>query len=363
MKKPFLFLLVLMIFSVFSFAQNNTKTPFKITYPVECKIVMGNELIEPFYISTQPITNRAYIIYLNWLKKCYMDYPEQWYRAWPETGTINGEIDYNDCKNFVELVNSSNPLIKDYMFNPQYIDYPVLGIDWMQASGFCKWLSDRYNEYLLIKKGFLTDDTYALNENCFTLESFLAGQYERQANKEFKDKNTGEIGIKWQHHLLTPSFRLPTQLESKLAAKDKILSNEMKAYPLPVFLKPWECLDVKGNKIIIRDCFTEKKEEFGFSTNDAKLPATSSTEWFLDTFLENKGNSVLSVFAELGQNTLNYDEQSMMEKDSLGNMRYMILTEKNKVPLIVGSKPVLPEGYLQSKNCIFRYVVHAVNED
>ncbi len=363
MKNLILFPLVLMIFSLNTYAQNKQKTPFKIIYPSECKIVMGNELIEPFYISTQPITNRAYIIYLNWLKKCYQYYPEQWYRAWPETGTINGEIDYTDCNNFVELVNSSSPLIKEYMFNPKYIDYPVLGIDWMQAYRFCKWLSDRYNEYLMMQKGFLTEDAYALNENSFTLESFLAGQYERKGNKEFEDKNMGEFGIKWHHHLLTPSFRLPTQMESKLAVKSKITSDNLKAYPLPSFLKPWECMKLKGNKLILTDCNTETNQEFAFSTINSKLPTDKISEWFLDTFLKNKGNSLLSVFAELGQNKLNYEEQSQMEKDSIGNMRYIILTEKNNIPLIVGSKPALTEGYFQSKNSIFRYVVNVVNEN
>ncbi len=363
MKKLILVSFILMILSTFLNAQDKKTTPFKITYPAECKLLMGNELIEPFYISTQPITNRAYIIYINCLKKCYQDYPEQWYQAWPETGTINGETDYNDCNNFVELVNTSSPLIKEYMFNPNYIDYPVIGIDWMQAYRFCKWLSDRYNEYKLMQKDFLTKDVYASNENCFTLESYLASQYERSGNKDFEDKITGIYGIKWQHHFVTPSFRLPTQMESKLAAYSKITLDALKPYPLPVFLKPWECLKVKGNKLIITDCNSETNQEFAFSSINSKLPTDKISEWFLDTFLENKGNSVLSVFAELGQNQLNYEEQSQIGKDSIGNVRYIILSEKNKTPLIISSKPLLPENNYNNRNCIFRYVVNSVNED
>ena len=361
MKHLILFLLLISLFTEFSYSQNNNKSPFKIRYPKECKLIEGNDSTGTFYISTQPITNHAYIIYMNWLMKCYTAYPEQWYHACPDLGKMNGEIDYADCSNFVELINKSDPLVKEYMFNPKYLDYPVLGIDWVQATNFCKWLADRYNEFVLMDQKFLSENSLPQNENCFTIESYLAGQYFGNGDKELKDEKTGEVGVKWKHHLLSPSFRLPTQLESTIAGKN-ILS-DLKPYVLPSYLKPWECLKLKGNKLIMTDCISDNQEEFGFQSINSEAPKAKISEWFLDTFLELKDNSVLSVYSKLGQNQLNYDDQIQLSKDSLGHMRYLIIMEKNKQALIVNAKPTIPKHDADSKSMIFRYAVSAVKED
>lgn len=154
MKKLSLIIFLFAWLLGFATAQKKKNTPFRISYPSECELVNNTDSLQAFYISTQPITNSAYFIYMDWLKNCFKDYPEQWFLSWPDFGTIDGEISYTNCYDFVEMINNSNDLIKGYMFNPDYIDYPVLRISWEQASDFCKWVSDRYNEYILIKKKF-----------------------------------------------------------------------------------------------------------------------------------------------------------------------------------------------------------------
>lgn len=364
MKKLILIVFLLAWLIGFVKAQNNKKTAFKIPYPTECELVKGVDSIKAFYISTQPITNRAYFIYMDWLKNCYKDYPEEWFLSWPDFGTIDGEISYTDCYDFLELINHSNELIRGYMFNPAYIDYPVLGLSWAQASDFCNWLSDRYNEYILIKKKFLTAYPEDYNENCFTLESYLAGQYERPGKKEYKDKITHQSGIKWGHHLLTPAFRLPSNMELMLAKKIKLVSDELRPYPLPAFLKYWQFFGVEDGKIILYNCSYETNENVEIQTINIKPPSDKYAEWLLDSYVETKNNSVLEIYNQLGQKILNYEEQNNLFKDSLGHMRYIILDEKDNIPLIIGRKPILPGNNVNSSNyCIFRYAVNAIKGD
>ncbi|MDF1546799.1 MAG: hypothetical protein P1P88_03185, partial [Bacteroidales bacterium] len=84
-------------------------------------------------------------------------------------------------------------------------------------------------------------------------------------------------------------------------------------------------------------------------------------EWLLDSYVETKYKSVLDIYDQLGQKTLNYEEQSQIEKDSLGHMRYIILTEKDNIPFIISSKPEHPEKVAKTSGYnIFRYVVNDV---
>ena len=56
---------------------------------------------------------------------------------------------------FKIIFKHSPPYVRNYIFNPQYSDYPVIGVSWLQASKYNKWLADRYNEYILVKRKYL----------------------------------------------------------------------------------------------------------------------------------------------------------------------------------------------------------------
>jgi len=44
----------------------------------------------------------------------------------------------------------------DYYFrHPGYRNYPVVGVSWLQANDFCKWRTDRVNEFILVEQGIL----------------------------------------------------------------------------------------------------------------------------------------------------------------------------------------------------------------
>jgi hypothetical protein len=59
-----------------------------------------------------------------------------------------------------------------------YRDYPVVGVNWLQANDFCAWRTDRVNEAILIREGLFEDYPSQINEDHFTTDAYLAAQYE-----------------------------------------------------------------------------------------------------------------------------------------------------------------------------------------
>ncbi len=110
-------------------------------------------------VSNNLITNRDYLTYILWNNRVYgSDYPEVLLENIQGYTIDNNYYSdtlihlYSQSNNPIEFImNNSGWIVKDYMLNPKFVDYPVLGLSKKQALKYCKWLSDRYNEYALIK--------------------------------------------------------------------------------------------------------------------------------------------------------------------------------------------------------------------
>ena len=59
-----------------------------------------------------------------------------------------------------------------YLRHPAYRDYPVVGVSWLQANDFCKWRTDRVNEFVLIREGLLEQNANQQNEP-FTTDAYF----------------------------------------------------------------------------------------------------------------------------------------------------------------------------------------------
>ena len=67
-----------------------------------------------------------------------------------------------------------------YLRHPTYKEYPVVGVSWVQANDYCKWRTDRVNEYILCREGILDWEMNNKELNpfhMFNTEAYLAGQY------------------------------------------------------------------------------------------------------------------------------------------------------------------------------------------
>jgi gliding motility-associated lipoprotein GldJ len=155
--------------------------------------------VSSFYMDRTEVTNFHWLEYVYWMKRVYnKTYPHIYKKALPDTLCWRDPLSYRE--KFV-----------DYYFRyPAYRDYPVVGVSWIQANDFCKWRTDRVNEYILVEQGIIkwhfadkVDDGGDLGtlgpnnknakkfnnapENMFNTESYLAGQYNIESGTVKKD--------------------------------------------------------------------------------------------------------------------------------------------------------------------------------
>jgi formylglycine-generating enzyme required for sulfatase activity len=166
--------------------------------------------VSSFYMDETEVTNFHWLEYVYWLNRIYgADYPEVYRKALPDTLVWRDKLAYNE------------PYVDYYFRHPAYRDYPVVGVNWLQANDYCSWRTDRVNELILIQNGLFEHFTNQINEEHFTTESYFAGQYQTgkkvegvqdlHPDREYRD-------IRMEDGLLLPKYRLPTEAEWEFAA-------------------------------------------------------------------------------------------------------------------------------------------------
>jgi hypothetical protein len=323
------------------------------------KYIVKENNTDYFLISTKPVTNREYIIYLIWLNHIYgTDYIENFVREIPRynqavySNLLGGhDFDFNNIpvdsaanplnkvvvqntykftNPFETIIKYSEPFVRLYMFNPKYIDYPVIGVSWLQANHYCKWLSDRYNENVLVQKGYLKADPMQFNENCFTTESYLANQYEGYPIKPEK--------VKWKINLFIPAFHLPTEKEIDLAKKEKMFQQEFKSYASDTksFLDQWQRWYFKVNE----NALVLSPDSMIFPTYTIKSPEEN---WDIGKYKYEELRFDMDISNPNFKNILDQKNQKTLkskdwykEKNEFGDMQYMIIDENtSKEPIVV----------------------------
>jgi hypothetical protein len=315
----------------------------------------GKDSASSFYISVKPVTNKEYILYLSWTEKIYRNYPEVLFSALPgsrkpyDTGQYG--TPFSDSVSFKKLLENSEPFVRDFIFNPEYLNYPVIGISWEQANKFCHWLSDRYNEYCLIKVKHLLEDPNQMSDNSFSSESFIFRQYEGLVGKPYSFEYTKAwSGFGDLKYILRPSFHLPTGDELKQCAGMKLptvtkgLYSDFNSYSTEgsEFLKPfykYYLQEHKGYIYIDPDPYSKTNKSYyllsGNSAGKMTLPE-KITEWCLDSYLTVEARSVSKIYRDYGYDPVILRELTVTDniypfpqKDSLGFMS-VIITGENR---------------------------------
>lgn len=190
MKQIAILLSLLLVLGCTSTKETTAEKPTPIEYiTIEDQIFeafAGPNLVRissNFYADQTEVTNSFYKEFMQWTKTTY---------------GINSQeyIDILPSQNVWNFQDHIESMAEKYLWNAEFDDHPVVGINLEQAKKYANWRTERVVEMLLIEKGILNPTINNSRDNHFTIQRFLNGSY--PLRNELKNK------------IIFPRYSVPT---------------------------------------------------------------------------------------------------------------------------------------------------------
>jgi formylglycine-generating enzyme required for sulfatase activity len=207
--------------------------------------------------------------------------------------------------------------VEYYFRYPAYRDYPVVGVSWIQANDFCKWRTDRVNEYILVEQGIIkwhfadkdvdggdlgtlgpltnkksADKFQNAPENMFNTESYLAGQYNIESGKLNNATPEDKLNYKYSGKGYTLTDGTPTSKKGESFPRDPYMLNNYD----PVYAVKDEDNYYQGKRLV--------RLEDGILLPKYRLPTEAEWEY-----------AALGLLGNLDPNSENIDERRIYPWD------------------------------------------------